>query len=156
MTVGHNAMAMLMRRAGPGRPQRQPRRQHGGSDPWTHPQTWQTATSCVTNPTTCGLPMSEVSARNPGTGGADRPDNTRRLGGSTPLGVHVQPFSLDDRGWEVTTTAPDGFLQQLSGPHPTVEDTELARDFPGAASGGCVLLDGCGYQLWDVDAYAAQ
>ncbi|MCY4368814.1 MAG: hypothetical protein OXF41_05175 [bacterium] len=76
------------------------------------------------------LPSREASSRNPETVGTTRPDTIRPpLGGSTPLGVRVQPFTLDNHGWEVATTDPDGTPRQLSGPHPTVEEAEASRDF---------------------------
>ena len=53
----------------------------------------------------------------------------RRLSGSVPLGVSVRPHPLDDHRWEVTTTASDGSPRRLSGPHPTIEEAEQARDF---------------------------
>ena len=57
------------------------------------------------------------------------PCRHHNLGGSPPIGVSVRPFPLDGHRWEVTTTNPDGSTQQLSGPHPTVEEAEQARDF---------------------------
>ena len=42
--------------------------------------------------------------------------------GAGALGVHVRPFPLDDHGWEVATTTPDGTPLPLSGPHPTVQE----------------------------------
>ena len=38
---------------------------------------------------------------------------------SVTLGVHVRPYQLDNHGWEVATTEPDGHPRPLSGPHPT-------------------------------------
>lgn len=51
----------------------------------------------------------------------------RKLSGSVPL--RARPYILDNHGWEVTTTAPDGTPRQLSGRHPTVEEAEQTRDF---------------------------
>ena len=60
----------------------------------------------------------------------ERPaDAPRRHNGPGPRGVSVRPFPLDDHGWEVTTTEPDGSPRQLSGPHPTLEEAEQVRDF---------------------------
>ena len=56
-------------------------------------------------------------------------DTGGRLAGSDAVGVHVRPSPLDDHGWEVATTEPDGTPLPLSGPHQTVEAAEAARDF---------------------------
>ena len=74
----------------------------------------------------------EASARNPAAGVVattepDAPLST--LGDAATLGVHVRPYPLDDHGWEVTTTEPDGTPRRLSGLHPTLEEAEQARDF---------------------------
>lgn len=53
----------------------------------------------------------------------------RKLSGPVPLGVRARPYPLDNHGWELTTTEPDGSPRQLSGPHPTVEEAEQTRDF---------------------------
>ncbi|MCY4621210.1 MAG: nucleotidyl transferase AbiEii/AbiGii toxin family protein [bacterium] len=44
-------------------------------------------------------------------------------------GVHVRPCQDDNQGWEVVTTGPDGSPRQMSGPHPTANEAEAARDF---------------------------
>ena len=47
-----------------------------------------------------------------------------------PVGVHVRPYQHDNHGWEVVATAePDGLPSKVSGPHPTLEEAERARDF---------------------------
>ena len=53
----------------------------------------------------------------------------RKLSGSVPLGVRARPDLLDNHGWEVTTTEPDGSPRRLSGRHPTVQEAEQTRDF---------------------------
>ena len=59
-----------------------------------------------------------------------RPSDTGAdTGHPAPIGVQVRPHHLDNRGWEVATTDPAGHARQLSGPHPTVQEAEAARDF---------------------------
>lgn len=48
---------------------------------------------------------------------------------NTPIGIHVQPSPLDNHSWQLATTGPDGTPHPLSGPHPTLETAEEARDF---------------------------
>ena len=55
--------------------------------------------------------------------------NVREYREAVAVGVYVRPYRLDDHGWEVATTDPDGSPRQLSGPHPTVEDAEQAGGF---------------------------
>ncbi len=50
-------------------------------------------------------------------------------GRPAPISVQVRPHPLDNRGWEVATTDPTGNTRQLSGPHPTAQEAEAARDF---------------------------
>ena len=75
-------------------------------------------------------PTQEPAAHNPETGRlSGGPGTDHHLGGSPAIGVSVRPFPLDGHGWEVTATNPDGSTRQLSGPHPTVDEAEQARDF---------------------------
>ncbi len=70
---------------------------------------------------------------NPTPAAADeRLDTTRPTGEprrSVTMGVHVRPYPLDNQGWEVATTQPNGSPRPLSGPHPTPEEADAARDF---------------------------
>ena len=53
----------------------------------------------------------------------------RKLRRPVPQDIRARPYPLDNHGWEVTTTEPDGSPRQLSGPHQTVEEAEQTRDF---------------------------
>ena len=50
--------------------------------------------------------------------------NVRGVRGECPL----RAGKLDNHGWEVATTDPDGSLRQLLGRHPTAGEAEAARD----------------------------
>ena len=61
--------------------------------------------------------------------GASRQADTHDPGRPAARGVYVRPGQLDNQGWEVTTTDPDGSPRKLSVRHPTAGEAEHARDF---------------------------